>query len=253
MTSCFHQLKADFPDVYQSTLDRGVAMSSLVSKAMRRLQLNYDYSQPLEGNCQVLLDSLRKVAPPEMKQSLSKDLVLHQFKLPSLLLQGVSSSSVPPLSSSSLSLKGVPKKRPKMEPPPSVIQLAKERAKNKAQLEKNQQSQTSVVRLLRSHGKTFQDCDVYIGSGRDTTDWKLPASIWANPFKVNSQQTNRRQVLEKYRDYVLSRGDLMKQLPSLYGKKLGCWCHNNSDSSKPAYCHGDVLLQLLHKYRGPPE
>ena len=76
--------------------------------------------------------------------------------------------------------------------------------------------------------------DVYIGRGR--------GSIWGNPyshkegtlaeFRVNS----REEAIKKFEEYLLSNEDLMKDLPSLRGKVLGCWC-------APKSCHGDVLAK----------
>ena len=36
----------------------------------------------------------------------------------------------------------------------------------------------------------------------------------------------------------------MKQLISMKGKRLGCWCY-------PDACHGDVLLELIDMYTKP--
>jgi hypothetical protein len=73
--------------------------------------------------------------------------------------------------------------------------------------------------------------DVYIGR----------PSIWGNPFIIGRDGT-REEVIEKYRDYVLNSPDLLSRLPTLHGKILGCFC-------APLPCHGDVLLELLEKYR----
>ena len=67
---------------------------------------------------------------------------------------------------------------------------------------------------------------VYIGRG----------SMWGNPFKIGRDGT-REEVIEKYRDYIMSRPDLVKSLPRLRGEVLGCWC-------KPLACHGDVLAEM---------
>lgn len=69
--------------------------------------------------------------------------------------------------------------------------------------------------------------DVYIGR----------PSIWGCPWAVG-WAADRPTVLRKYREYVLSRPDLMELLPSLRGKRLGCFC-------KPKACHGDVLVDLI--------
>lgn len=77
--------------------------------------------------------------------------------------------------------------------------------------------------------------DVYIG--RRTP--QLPGSIWSNPFHIGRDGT-REEVIEKYRTYILGKPELLKQLESLRGKTLGCWC-------KPQACHGDVLIELLNE------
>jgi hypothetical protein len=64
----------------------------------------------------------------------------------------------------------------------------------------------------------------------------MKGSIWGNPFRIGKDGT-REEVIAKYRDYVLSRPDLVAQLPELKGKVLGCWC-------KPLQCHGEVLAEL---------
>ncbi len=68
--------------------------------------------------------------------------------------------------------------------------------------------------------------DVYIGRG----------SKWGNPFKIGVH-SDRAAVIEEYREYILTKPELLKALPELYGKTLGCWC-------APRACHGDVLVKL---------
>ncbi len=80
---------------------------------------------------------------------------------------------------------------------------------------------TRVVNLNRS------EFDVFIGR----------PSRWGNPFVVGRDGT-RAEVIAKYRDYILSRDDLLAELESLRGKQLGCYC-------RPLPCHGDVLVELL--------
>jgi hypothetical protein len=80
--------------------------------------------------------------------------------------------------------------------------------------------------------------DVYIGR----------PSFWGNPFThIRDKNTlavhlvkDRKEALEKYREYVLSSREMIKRLPELKGKILGCWCH-------PRPCHGEVLIQLLRE------
>lgn len=83
--------------------------------------------------------------------------------------------------------------------------------------------------------------DVYIGR----------PSMWGNPYTVKPNVNtppeliakNKQEAVAKYRHYITNgKGKhLLKELPSLYGKTLGCWCLNNS------ICHGQVLLELLDK------
>jgi hypothetical protein len=65
----------------------------------------------------------------------------------------------------------------------------------------------------------------------------MKGSIWGNPFHIGKDGT-REEVIEKYRQYILSKPELLAQLESLRGKTLGCWC-------SPQACHGDVLVELL--------
>lgn len=67
-------------------------------------------------------------------------------------------------------------------------------------------------------------------------DIRRPAK-WGNPFRIGEDGT-RSEVIEKFRQWVISQPELMNDLEELRGKRLGCWC-----SPKP--CHGDVLIDLL--------
>lgn len=76
----------------------------------------------------------------------------------------------------------------------------------------------------------FDKYDVYIGR----------PSKWGNPFVIGKDGT-RKEVLEKYRQYILSKPELLKDLHELKGKTLGCYC-------KPLPCHGDILEELYKAY-----
>ncbi|MFA5702868.1 MAG: DUF4326 domain-containing protein [Advenella sp.] len=67
-------------------------------------------------------------------------------------------------------------------------------------------------------------------------------SFWGNPFYIGVDGS-RQEVIEKYRQMVLSRPDMMARLPELRGKTLACWC-------KPKMCHADVLAQLADQNDG---
>lgn len=75
--------------------------------------------------------------------------------------------------------------------------------------------------------------DVYIGR----------PSKWGNPFTHKEGTTakfkcsTREEAVAKYKEWILTKPELLKDLHELKGKTLGCWC-------SPQACHGDVLLEL---------
>lgn len=69
--------------------------------------------------------------------------------------------------------------------------------------------------------------DVYIGR----------PSKWGNPFAIGIDGT-REEVIEKYRQYINNKPELLKDIHELKNKVLGCWC-------SPYVCHGDVLVELV--------
>ncbi len=73
--------------------------------------------------------------------------------------------------------------------------------------------------------------DVYIGR----------PSKWGNPFKIGKDGT-REEVIQKYREWIMTQPELLAVLPELKNKVLGCWC-------KPKPCHGDVLAELADKIK----
>jgi hypothetical protein len=64
-------------------------------------------------------------------------------------------------------------------------------------------------------------------------------SKWKNPFpaKLLGQQES----IDAYKEYILSKPELIRDLHELKGKTLCCWC-------KPQKCHGDILVELINKY-----
>lgn len=85
--------------------------------------------------------------------------------------------------------------------------------------------------------------NVYIGRAGvvfiDRVRYPKVGSLWANPFKVG-KDGSREEVLDLYEEYVRGNELMMRLLPDLKGKTLGCWC-------KPEGCHGDVLVKLLNE------
>jgi O-acetyl-ADP-ribose deacetylase (regulator of RNase III) len=90
-------------------------------------------------------------------------------------------------------------------------------------------SQITVVNKCRD------EYDVCIGRG----------SIWGNPFRLANTQDDveRAKVIEQYEQYLLSQPALMAQLPTLLGKRLGCFC-------APKPCHGNVLKKHAELQQG---
>ena len=77
-----------------------------------------------------------------------------------------------------------------------------------------------------------------VNIGRRNGRYKLPESKWHNPYRIGPDG-DRAQVIDKYREYIQTRPDLLAALPELAGKRLACWC-------APEACHGDVLIELLN-------
>ena len=61
-------------------------------------------------------------------------------------------------------------------------------------------------------------------------------SKWGNPFEIGKDGT-REEVIQKYREWILTQPYLIKALPELKGEYLGCYC-------APLACHGDVLVEF---------
>jgi hypothetical protein len=62
-------------------------------------------------------------------------------------------------------------------------------------------------------------------------------SKWGNPFVIGRDGT-RKEVIQKYEEWIRTQPELMEALPEIAGAVLGCWC------SPKQQCHGDVLIKL---------
>jgi len=71
-----------------------------------------------------------------------------------------------------------------------------------------------------------EEYDVFIGR----------PSKWGNPYVIG-RDGSREEVIEKYKEYLLRQPRLLRDLPELKGKRIGCYC-------SPLPCHGDVLVLL---------
>jgi len=92
-----------------------------------------------------------------------------------------------------------------------------------------------VANIKDGHFDKNNPDHVYIG--RWNRGYGVGKSKRHNPFKMNDE-SEREEVIEKYREYILTKPELMEALPELKGKTLFCYC-------KPKACHGDVLKDLV--------
>jgi alkylated DNA repair dioxygenase AlkB len=76
--------------------------------------------------------------------------------------------------------------------------------------------------------------------GRKNSWMGLEESLFHNPFILKSEY-DRDKILSKYREYVFSSEEVIKNLPSLINKDLWCYC-------SPKTCHGEVLVEALEKF-----
>jgi hypothetical protein len=65
---------------------------------------------------------------------------------------------------------------------------------------------------------------------------------WGNSHRIGPDGT-REEVIQKYREWVVTQPHLMSSLHELRGKRLGCWC-------SPLPCHGNVLVDLVKDHFG---
>ena len=85
-----------------------------------------------------------------------------------------------------------------------------------------------------------EECDVYIGRAMPGR----AGSLFGNPYRIGPDGT-RAEVLAKHREWARNNPELLAQLETLRGKRLGCWC-------KPQDCHGDFYVELLEGCSTPP-
>lgn len=65
-------------------------------------------------------------------------------------------------------------------------------------------------------------------------------SKWGSPYVIGVHGT-RKQVIAKYKKWVVQQPELMGSLHELTGKHLVCHC-------APDACHGDVLIVLANPH-----
>jgi len=62
-------------------------------------------------------------------------------------------------------------------------------------------------------------------------------SKWGNPFIIG-KDGNRNDVIQKYKEWIMTQPKLLNDLNELRGKTLGCYC-------VPNLCHGHILADLI--------
>ena len=90
--------------------------------------------------------------------------------------------------------------------------------------------ETIVVNLKTNPEWLKHPCFTYIGRRS-----KYGLSVFGNPFKI--PPFSLEESLRQYENHVRGSPNLMALLPTLKGRILGCFCHEQ--------CHGDVLVRLI--------
>jgi hypothetical protein len=89
-----------------------------------------------------------------------------------------------------------------------------------------------ITRVVNCHVEAF---DRYIGR---PSKWGCPFKLLAPHPKTGAPMT-RTMVIDLYIDWLYGQPQLLKQIKTLKGCTLGCFC-------KPLACHGDVLAELAN-------
>jgi hypothetical protein len=92
--------------------------------------------------------------------------------------------------------------------------------------------------------------NVYIGCNlhKYVKNYNGKESMWMNPYQAHFPKDEANKLFEKF---IRSNEVLMKSIPSLVNKVLGCWCSplclDGKVSTLPD-CHGEVLIKLYNEY-----
>ena len=97
--------------------------------------------------------------------------------------------------------------------------------------------------VLNAHGRGWTAAalppnSVYVG--RWTWSIRI-SSKWRNRFKVpkGAAREEIKEIVTRYRAWLLRQPELMAALPELRGMDLICWC-------VPEPCHAEVLRELAN-------
>ncbi len=103
------------------------------------------------------------------------------------------------------------------------------------QEESESRSADPPPRVIHWRDRERHDRVSYVG--RAAPRQGLTASAFGNPYRVDVDGT-RAEVIERYREWILTRPELLARLHELRGRVLACWC-------SPEACHADVLAELV--------
>lgn len=97
----------------------------------------------------------------------------------------------------------------------------------------------TIVVDLHGHQRDPAYADVvYVGRPMFQGGWRLYGHPLANPFRVG-RDGDAAQVVVRYRAWLAERPELLaRYLPTLRGRRLGCWCPPDQP------CHARVLAEL---------
>lgn len=125
-----------------------------------------------------------------------------------------------------------------------------------------------VISVAGLHPATLRNTPDFAYVGRAARGW--PASVWGNPFRVGMARSGVATIcgiygvdpgpidrpdepidapaaVEFYRQWLARcRPDLVRRLPELRGRVLGCWCGAWSPGQPGIPCHAVVLCRLAN-------
>ncbi|WP_440955889.1 DUF4326 domain-containing protein [Methanosarcina sp. Mfa9] len=106
------------------------------------------------------------------------------------------------------------------------------------EIKESKEFKETIVRSKRKNQtKELERCKSIYGEENAITIDRT--TKWGSPFAIG-KDGSREEVLQKHRDYLRKRPDLLRAIPGeLSGKVLVCWCW-------PEQCHGDILAYLAN-------
>jgi len=91
------------------------------------------------------------------------------------------------------------------------------------------------IKMKMKGGEVVNPYDVYVGRRLTMGGWKLKDSEFKNPFTV--KQYGLDECLRLYKEYLNNNKQLLINLKTLEGKRIGCFCELKDK------CHIDILIE----------